>query len=201
MAHALVTIVAPLAPDRVAQAEAAVDALGNPARLDIRAALDRRDGENGTHFASLHALRSYDGRRAYIVLEFSADGSEDEALARIERQIGSELRPVFMQASNWREGGELLAYLRRHRVVPGNGWFGSPGQCFAGTPGLTVGRILREGEIAAHVTALLASQPAGLSALARVEEVRRRLQSDGAFADALRPGAPMPPFEQPGLPS
>jgi hypothetical protein len=124
MSHALVTIIAPLDLDRAADAEAAIDVLENPAQKDIRAALDKHeDGEHGTHFASLHALRSQDGKRAYLAFEFSADGTEDEALARIDRQIGARLRPVFMHASDWKDGGELLAYLRRHRVALGNGWF------------------------------------------------------------------------------
>src|SRR5882724_11871444 len=115
MSHALVTVIAPLDLDRVATAEAAVDALGNPARADIRAALDQReDSEHGTHFASLHAFRSYDGKRAYMAFEFSADGTDDEALSRIAGQIGNDLQSVFRHASDWRNGGDLLAYLRRH---------------------------------------------------------------------------------------
>jgi len=118
MSHALVTIIAPLDLDRVTDAENAVDKLGNPPQPHIRAALDKlEDGEHGTHFASLHAFRSQDGKRAYVAFEFSADGTEDDALARIVRQIGDDLRPVFMHANDWTDGGDLLAYLRRHRVV------------------------------------------------------------------------------------
>jgi deferrochelatase/peroxidase EfeB len=199
MSHALVTIIAPLDVDRVADAEATIDRLQNPARPDIRAALDgHEDGERGTHFASLHAIRSQDGKRAYIVLEFSADGAEDEALARIERQIGDHLRPVFMQASDWKEGGELLAFLRSHRVTPANGWFGNPGVVFAGTPGLTVGRIQREAKLAGHVARLLSDQPAHLDALARVDDVRRKLAAEPEFKPALLPAASTP-TEQPAL--
>jgi hypothetical protein len=67
MSHALSTFIAPLRPDRVGDAEAAIDLLGNPAREDIKAALDRLepppgtpagaavppDEFVGTHFASL----------------------------------------------------------------------------------------------------------------------------------------------------
>src|SRR5882724_10685951 len=102
MTHALVTMIAPLALDRVPTAEAAIDRLGNPAQEQIRAALDRLDDDGaGTHFTSLHAIRSADGNRAYIVFEFSADGAEDRALARIVAGIGEFLRPVFMLASDW----------------------------------------------------------------------------------------------------
>ena len=92
MSHALVTIIAPLTLERLEEAEAAIDSLGNPARAEIAAALDKHeDAEHGTHFASLHAFKSQDGKRAYIVFEFSADGPEDDALARIDRQIGEHL--------------------------------------------------------------------------------------------------------------
>ena len=59
MGHALVTIIAPLDLDRVAAVEATIDKLGNPARTEIRAALDTLEaGEHGTHFASLHATKN-----------------------------------------------------------------------------------------------------------------------------------------------
>ena len=64
---------------------------------------------------------SVDGKRAYILLEFSADGAEDQAEMRIVRQIGDELRPIFMLASDWQDGGDLTAYLRAHRVTVGGG--------------------------------------------------------------------------------
>ena len=53
MSHALVTIVAPLRQDRLPDAENLIDALGNPARPDIAAALDELAEDNGTHFTSL----------------------------------------------------------------------------------------------------------------------------------------------------
>jgi len=200
MTQVLVTIIAPLALDRVGKAEDAIDTLGNPARADIRAALDKHeDAEHGTHFASLHALRSQDGKRAYLVFEFTADGPEDDALARIDRQIGEHLRPVFAFASDWRDG-ELLAYLKRHRVTVGCGWFSNPGLLFAGTPGLTVGRIQREGELGTHVSALVSAQPAGMDALARVEDVRKQLAGNKHFKFALTPAASAPLFQELGLP-
>jgi deferrochelatase/peroxidase EfeB len=205
MRNALVTIIAPLDLGGVADAEAIIDTLGNPASKKIREALAKlEDGEHGTHFASLHAFRSYDGKRAYIALEFSADGTGDEALARIERQIGEHLRPVFMHASDWKEGGELFAYLSRHAVVPSNGWFGNPGQLFAGTPGLTVGRILREAKLKARLSGLLAKQDTEqdgkLDALERVDLIRKELAKDAELKDALTPAIPVKPFAELALP-
>jgi deferrochelatase/peroxidase EfeB len=201
---ALVTIIAPLALARLRDAESAIDQLGNPARPDIKAALDAADppdAEHGTHFASLHALKSQDGLRAHLVLEFSADGTADQALARIVSAIGVHLRPAFMLASDWSDGADLLAYLSRHLVTVGCGWTANPGVVFAGTPGMTVGRIRREHRLAAYVNSLLAAGAgAGAdhpSALAQVEAIRAVLAKDPAFAPALNPGLPDPPFEQP----
>lgn len=198
MSQALLTFIAPLALDRVGEAEAAIDALGNPARADIRAALDKHeDAEHGTHFASFHAFRSQDGKRAYLVFEFTADGPDEDALARIDRQIGDHLRGVFALASDW-NGGELLAYLKRHSVTVGAGWFSNPGLVFAGTPGMTVGRIQREAKLGTYVSALLSAQPPGMEALARVEDVRKHVAAEKEYRFALTPAAPEPPFKPPG---
>src|SRR5450432_523999 len=188
--NALVTIIAPLALDRVSDAEAAIDALGNPARPDIAAALDatdKPDGELGTHFASLHALRSPDGQRAYLVLEFSADGTQDQALARIVTATGVCLRPVFMLASDWRDAGELLAYLRSHLVALGCGWTANPGVVFAGTPNMTVGRIRREHKLAAHIATLLKPNSGHVNATTQLTAIRAALAKEPEFASALEP--------------
>ncbi|HEX3486705.1 MAG TPA: hypothetical protein VHT51_16720 [Micropepsaceae bacterium] len=196
MTHAMVTMIAPLALERVSDAQATIDALGNPAKEEIRAALDRLDGNgDGTHFTSLHAIRSADGQRAYIVFEFSADGTEDRALLRIVEALGEHVLPIFAMASDWRTDAELSTYLRSHQVSVGSGWFDNPGLCFAGTPGMSVGRIRDEARLASHIPDVLAAQPANMHALARVEDVRNRLKADG-FADALTPAAAGAPFVQ-----
>jgi deferrochelatase/peroxidase EfeB len=199
MGQALVTVIAPLALERVGTAEAAIDSLGNPARPDIRSALDKlEDAGDGTHFASLHAIRSQDGKRAYLVLEFTADGPEDDALARIVRQVGEHLGPLFALANDWK-GGDLLAYLKRHRVAAGCGWFSNPGLLFAGTPGFTVGRIRQEGKLGAYVSAIVSSQKAGMDALARIEDVRKQVAANDELKFALTPAVPAPPFQEPEL--
>lgn len=206
MSHALSTFIAPLRPDRIGDAEAAIDLLGNPARQDIKAALDRlepppgRPAEAevppdefvGTHFASLHAIRSSDGKRAYILLEFSADGTPEEALRRVLDAIGEHLRPVFMLA-DWRDGADLASYLTSHRVEVGSGFFDNPGLAFAGTAGMTVGRIRAEGRLAAAAAELLDAHREPMAAFARLQDVRAKLPAEHAYA--LRPAAPQAPFE------
>ncbi|HEY2230075.1 MAG TPA: hypothetical protein VGI22_20515 [Xanthobacteraceae bacterium] len=198
MSHAFVTIIAPLALGRVPDAEAAIDAMGNPARQEIADALNElSDDGQGTHFASLHPVRSQDGRRAYLVLEFSADGSEDEALARFVKATAVYLRAIFTLASDWREGGDLLAYLRAHRVAVGCGWTSNPGVVFAGNPAMTVGRIRHQHRLAARVTLLLKPNPDHSSALAQLEAVRTVLAGEPQFKSELAPGTPDTPFEPP----
>ena len=88
MNQQLLTIVCPLNLARVERAEAAIDALqaevGSPAYKPTLGRLDDLSGE-GPHFASLHAIRSKSADGAYLLLEVSADGEPDRAMAR---QIG-----------------------------------------------------------------------------------------------------------------
>src|SRR5207302_9276425 len=102
MTHAMVTFVAPLALDKLAAAQSGIDVLGNPANAQVRKALALTGSdENGTHFASLHAIRSPDDRRGYIVFEFSADGTEDEATTRILTAVQPVLKRGWLLCSGW----------------------------------------------------------------------------------------------------
>ena len=58
MSHAMLTMVAPLSPDRLADAQAQIQALGNPAVDTIRDALKPNANGDGLHFASMHAFAS-----------------------------------------------------------------------------------------------------------------------------------------------
>jgi len=116
MTQAMVTFVAPLALAKLKEAGDAIDILGNPANAAVRDALALApNDENGTHFASLHAIQSPDGTRAYIVFEFSADGTDEEATARIVKAVGPMLNHVFMLSSDWSLGPILVLILRPTR--------------------------------------------------------------------------------------
>ena len=192
MTLALVTIVAPLSPDRIGQASHLIDALGNPARADLKAALDAAidpDG-SGTHFASLHALPSFTAGRAHLILEFSSDGSPARAIARLVGAIGAQLQPVFALASDWRQA-ELGAYLAAH-AVPSGYTYGKPaGVPHVGAPGMSVGLIRDEDKLAEAARDLLARQGGHIAPMARLVAVRDALQPQ--FPALLADTTPAPP--------
>ena len=193
MTQALVTIVCPLAIDRIAEADRLIDTLCNPARADIAAAL----ADTGLHFASLHAVRSRDGLRGYVVLEMSADGEEEPAVRRIAGAIGDALRPVFALGRDWAANRDFADYLLANRLKVGGGWMENPGALFAGTPGMTVERIRGEAALASEITGLLGQQPPGLSALERLARVRAAVKVDPKLALCLEPAPAVPPYQKP----
>jgi deferrochelatase/peroxidase EfeB len=209
MSHALVTITAPLALANLAAAEAAIDALGNPCGSALADQLDRLDvipgalpsrPELGTHFMSLHAFASHEPDRAFLLFEFSADGTEEQALVRIVDRIGDSLRSVFMLASDWKDGGDLLAYLGARKVRIGGGWDDNPGVAFAGTPGLSVGRIRDEALLAERCASLLIDIGGDRSSLARLQAVRDALNTP-EFSAMLRPAEAALPWKARSIPS
>lgn len=177
MTHALVTIVAPLAPDRIGQAARMIDALGNPACADLKAALDAALDDDGsaTHFASFHALPSFTAGRAHLLLEFSADGTPAQAIARLVGAIGAHLQPVFALAKDW-QGADLGAYLAEH-TIPSGYTYGKPaGIAHVGAPGMSVGLIRDEDRLAEAARDLLARQGGSQAPMARLVAVREALQ-------------------------
>lgn len=198
MTHALVTIAAPLRAGDVAGVRAMIEqTLGNPAHDAVAAAIEGPAGSTAfVHFASLHAVPAGDARSGHLILEFSADGPEADALAGLAARVDALMTPIFARASDWRSTDTLAAYWQRHQVKIGWGLFDPPGLAFAGTPGMTVQRIRDEGALAARAAELLATCPPGLSALARLATVREGLAADPRWRWALAP-PPAPPQSPP----
>jgi len=197
MRHAMVTIAAPIAVQKIDAAIALIEELGNPATAAIAAKLNALDGEKGLHFASLHALNPTDPSKptGSLVLEFSADGEDDEAIGRIAEAVGAELGEIFRLAADWKPG-DLAAYLRAHKVKSGFGWNLLAGLPFAGTPGMSVGRIRDEARLAERLRALVLSQPnCNIPALQRLEAVRAEIRQDADLKWALT--TPEPPLPTP----
>src|SRR5215472_17358922 len=196
MTHAMLTLVAPLAVDKVAACEGAIDQLGNPARQNIRDALALKPGEtDGVHFASLHAIRSCDGTRGYIVFEFSADGAEDAAADRVFVALEPMCRGVFAMSSDWSDGTDFAAFMKAHQVKTDNGLFGNPGIPFAGTPFHSVGRILFEEKLARFCAGLVERQDSDMAVLGRLDAVRAAVAAEPELKKALEPATAAPPFD------
>jgi deferrochelatase/peroxidase EfeB len=188
--HALLTIVAPLALEKLSIAQAELDRFADelPSLAAQLGALDS-GAEDGTHFMSLHAIASTDGKNAYLLLELSADGDTQAALARIVNapELEQRFRRIFQLASDWRAGTALVDYWGGRIANMGPGYFDSPGLPFVGMPGFSVGRIRSEAKLAAAITTLLGAQPGDWAALRRLDAVRAELASDQAFGAMLQP--------------
>ena len=197
MSHALVTIVAPLDPERIAVARDAINALGNPARPDLAIKLAALDSDKGIHFASLHALPSFTEGKAHLILEFSADSDQRWAIAWLAHAIGPALETVFKHALDWRDQ-PIGEYLRRHAIRTGFGLWANPGLGHIGSPGMTVGRILREKALFEAAGTILAQQPGGVGALDRLDAVRAQLSRE--YGDMLTPAEAPPPSRITGIP-
>jgi deferrochelatase/peroxidase EfeB len=188
----LITVVAPVSRADLAAIHAAIDALGNPACAPGSTALDATDPDgSGTHFMSLHAFPTGDRDGAHIVFEYTADGTPERALRRIVDAIGTGLEPVFAAATDRRGGGSLYDYLLAHRIGVGHGLFSNPGLCFAGTPGMSVGRIRREAELARFVAGLVDNGQPDMRPIDRLAAIRTAVQANPAYSWAL--GPPPPP--------
>jgi deferrochelatase/peroxidase EfeB len=197
MTHALVTVIAPLGIDRVAEASAYLDTLGNPAVEALQDALSVLDEKgHGVHFASMHAIVSADKLRGYLLLECSADGTQVQAIAHLAK-LETWLRPVFRMANDWPDGGQLADYLTEHAVSIGAGWFDNPGVGFVGTPGFSVGRIQSEALLAKRIGDILAAQEKSEAPLSRLAAVRRAIAGEPALAPMLEAGPGVSPFVQP----
>jgi Dyp-type peroxidase family len=184
--HSFVTIAARVREGAdVAALRRAVEGLGNPAGAGIRAALDET---RIVHFASLSVIGAADpkaerpGDRYDLVLEFSADGAESEAIAAVAEKAGPLLRPIFEQAGAY-GGGDFAAFLRAHSLTVGPQLGATAGLVFTGTPGHAVCRIKGEAEIEAELRrALAALKPDDASSpLERLERLRGLVSSHGGY--------------------
>jgi deferrochelatase/peroxidase EfeB len=200
MTHAMLTIVARIAVDRVDEAVRLIDDLGNPANDAIRAAIAGAPGSEFLHFASLHAIRSHRTNYAFLVLEMSADGTADAAIDQLAARAGQYLLPIFQFADPNITLDSLVGYLKRHSVTVGQTLLEPAGLVFAGAPDHSVVRIKQEQALAAKVAELLAAPGEHASALARLETVRLGLKADRRWDYAFEPvPVPAPPRAEPGF--
>ncbi|HEX9966145.1 MAG TPA: hypothetical protein VGB04_14300 [Allosphingosinicella sp.] len=189
----LTTIVVAIRGSEVPAFDSAIDRLGNPADARLREALDRLDADGGgTHFMSLHAIPGPNRGDSHLVLEFTADGGERRALERIVAAIGPDLESIFRRVPDWSDNVGLLDYLLAHRLKVGQGLFANAGLCFPGTPGMSVGRIRGEAELAKFIAPLIDNGHPDIRPIDRLAEVRNAVADETGLAWALEP--PPPPL-------
>lgn len=193
--QSMITIVAAIDPAQVDAARALIDhGLGNPAHAGVAAAIAPPGAAKMIHFASLHAIRSHDVRRGFLVLELAADGDAAEAVATLASRAGAAFLPVFRLAEPSLTLDALGGYWRKKMVALGQGLFQHAGLAFAGTPGKSVTEIDREHDLAKRIAELLSTGGAKASALAHLAAVKTALAADDDHAWAL---APAPPTAEP----
>ena len=178
MAHAFVTVAVPFDDRHAGAVNAHLDALGNLKGGPIATALDRSEF---VHFMSLTVVRGVSGGAAHLVLEASADGYPAGVLRRLADVIGGELRRVLDVAGVRVPDSQLDEFLVRHDRQGGQGWFSVPGVAFDGTPGVTVGRIRQEAELAAVIQRIFDEHRPRRPALAILQHVRARLFAEGKY--------------------
>jgi Dyp-type peroxidase family len=142
----MITISAPLPADvGVAKLTEQIQALGNPARADVKAALD---AEGRVHFASLSLLDFGDAAKPapHLLLELNVDGPRETAIGSLARAAEPWLAPIFAQAS---PGPAPLAdKLTDHTLTLSARPWGAMGLNFSGTGEFSVADIERQTALA-----------------------------------------------------
>jgi deferrochelatase/peroxidase EfeB len=181
MTHCFLTIAIPIDDARVAAANAALDAMGNPAIGDIRKKL-REDLQ--IHFLSIGAISGDGAAKGHLVFEASSDASAKDTIALIVTKLDLWLQPVFAAAGL--PASNLVGLLGRHVVETGQGWFDHPGLNHTGTPGMTARRIRDEYDLARKVRTLWDDKTYPGSAVEVLAGVRADIAQDPKLAPLLK---------------
>ncbi len=185
--HAFVTIAAKVAEGVEATAlREKIAQLDNPAAAKVSRTFERT---GIVHFASLAVVGSADpeaerpGDRLDLVLEFSADGARDDAIAAVADHAGASLRPIFEAAGVLRAGSDLAEFMRGHAIDVAPGIGKTAGLCFTGTPGHSVRRIKAEDMLCQELrrTLLRDQRRPGETAMQRLERLRKVIASRPEF--------------------
>ncbi|HVO16057.1 MAG TPA: hypothetical protein VMV26_12620 [Alphaproteobacteria bacterium] len=197
MTHAFVTVAVPVERGRSDAVERRLDELGNPPSPALKEALD---AAAFVHFMSMTVVRGDGDDPSHLVIEVNADGTEREAIRRLEAALGEKLRGL-LEVAGVDPGASLVQFLERHHKPVGEGWFSTPGLNFDGTPGMTVTQIRQEATLAQRIGDMLDALPPFPSALAALDYVRDALWAENAMkwafiaapAPCLEPAPPVAP--------
>jgi hypothetical protein len=148
----------------------------------IRAALRRQ----GIHFMSITVVRGDVGEPTHLMFEMSVDGEETEAFRIVEARLWDPVNTI-LQTAGIEVPSSLKAFLANHQIRVGQGRFDVPGITFCGTPGISLGRILDEYELARAIRDYLDETTPTGSPLAAVRQIRARIAEDPKLRALLSP--------------
>jgi Dyp-type peroxidase family len=197
MAHSFATAAIPFDIAFADAVEARLRGMGAPPIDKWRAAVD---GTGVVHFMSINVARDTLPGKAHILIEVSADGGAEEALRAVAAALEVPLGEAFA-AADLRLGRTGVAglMLRHYRPI-GQGWFaGALGLPFDGSPGMSVGRLRAERDLAGRIGSMTDILSGPLPARRKLDEVRRRLWDEGEWKWAFAP-EPAPVLDPPLVP-
>lgn len=191
MTQSFVTVAVPISEDKEAAVNTLLDSLGNVAGKGACASPPRTEAlteqqldqlRGFVHFLSIVVAPADGAPCSHLIIELCADGEPGAALELLVRALPIELLAIFAaagKADTHGGSGQLLQLLNAHRLDLGTGVFAQTlGLAFAGTPGMTVRRILDEDRLATRVRALLRDVAGPKSAYKYLEQVRARVFED-----------------------
>lgn len=170
MTQSLVTIAIPFADRNRSRVQEHLDGMGNPATGAIAAALDQSEL---VHFMSINVVPAEN--TSYLLIELNADGTTEAVIEKLAAAIGDAVQQLLMAAGVAPGRVPLAKFLRDRELRVSQGWLGTTGLNFSGTPGMTVPRIKREAELARRVASMLDDMPRLPSARDMLERVRAEL--------------------------
>jgi hypothetical protein len=186
MKQSLVTAAIPFDYAKAAAVDALLETyipeLRNTPHGKIRMALHRQ----GIHFMSITVVKGDVGEPTHLVFEISADGEEPEAFRIVEDRLSDVVRTIFQTAGvEW--PSSLKEFLTNHQIRVGQGRFDVPGITFCGTPGMSLGRILDEADLAREIRDYLDKTTLTGSPLAKVRQIREHIASKPELSALLSP--------------
>jgi deferrochelatase/peroxidase EfeB len=199
VAHAFATVAVPFDQSAAGAVEGLLHGMGAPPTPGLSQALDRT---GIVHFMSANVARNTQPGKAHLLIEVSADGSPEEALRAVARELDSQLRDVFAEARVNIPRGDLAGLLIRHNLPIGQGWFAPAlGLPFDGSPGMSMKRLLAEQELAHRIGGMsqILTAPV-MTPREKLEQIRQALWNNGdkwAFAPEPTPVLDPPPTPQP----
>lgn len=144
--QSMMTIAVPLEAEQASEVAAMLrEDLGNPAKGDIRLALDKT---GVVHTASMTVVELLSGeeRKSTLLIELNADGNQETILKSVQKWAGDALTPVLRQAG-MPAGASLSTWLAPHVVDLKTRPWGMMGLNFNGVGEFSVRQIEEESRL------------------------------------------------------